>query len=131
MSEATKTEVTDDPARRVDLPVAGMTCAACAALIERRLSKSPGVAAANVNFATARATVEYDPRRTGVRALRKRIEQLGYRASDPAGEDAGADARREEEARRAERRDLTRRFAVAAALSLPVLVVSMSHGSVA
>ena len=128
---AAKSEVNGSAARRVALPITGMTCAACAALIERRLSKSPGVAAANVNFATARATVEYDPRRTGLRALRERVEELGYRAGDPAGEDAGADARREEEAHRAERRDLARRFAVAAALSLPVLVVSMSHGAVA
>lgn len=103
---ATKNEVGESAALRVDLPVTGMTCAACAALIERRLSKSPGVAAASVNFATARATVEYDLRRTGVGALPKRIEDLGYRASGPAGDDAGADARREEEARRAEERGL-------------------------
>ncbi|HEX3557700.1 MAG TPA: heavy metal translocating P-type ATPase [Pyrinomonadaceae bacterium] len=128
---AAKSEVKGGAALRVDLPITGMTCAACAALIERRLSKSPGVAAASVNFATARATVEYDPRRTGVGALRERVSELGYRAGEPAGGDVRADARREEESRRAERRDLMRRFTVAAALSLPVLLISMSHGAVA
>ena len=82
---AAKSEVNGSAARRVALPITGMTCAACAALIERRLSKSPGVAAANVNFATARATVEYDPRRTGLRALRERVEELGYRAGEEHG----------------------------------------------
>ena len=42
---------------RIDLPITGMTCAACARRVERKLSKSPGVHYANVNFATSRATV--------------------------------------------------------------------------
>jgi P-type Cu+ transporter len=114
---------------RVDLALTGMTCAACARRIERRLAKSPGVSAAHVNFATTRATVEYDPRQTSVRPLVEAVEEIGYRARDIADDDKSG-ANREEEARRAERRDLTRRFAVAAALSLPVLVISMSHGAI-
>ena len=46
---------------RVDLPVSGMTCAACARTIERTLSHTAGVERARVNFATATATVEYNP----------------------------------------------------------------------
>ena len=52
---------------RVSLPVAGMHCASCAGRIERNLQKSQGVRKANVNFATGRATVEYDPGECGVR----------------------------------------------------------------
>ncbi|MBK6316051.1 MAG: YHS domain-containing protein [Blastocatellia bacterium] len=52
----------DDSSERVDLPITGMSCAACARTIEKTLSKAPGVRSANVNFATSRATVEYDPR---------------------------------------------------------------------
>ncbi|MBC7932694.1 MAG: copper-translocating P-type ATPase, partial [Rubrivivax sp.] len=111
------------------MALTGMTCAACARRIERRLAKSPGVSAANVNFATARATVEYDSRQTGARQLIEAVEEIGYHARDVA-QDEKSEARREEEARRAERRDLARRFAVAAALSLPVLVISMSHGAI-
>jgi Cu+-exporting ATPase len=43
---------------RVDLPVSGMTCAACARTIERTLAATPGVARAQVNLATNTATVE-------------------------------------------------------------------------
>src|SRR5215204_5571170 len=114
---------------RVELPVTGMTCVACARLIERRLSKTEGVSAASVNFATGRASVEYDPERTGVRSLRRRVEELGYGVSETAS-DAPDAVGREELARRAERRELTRRFALAALLSLPLLVISMSHGAV-
>ena len=48
---------------RVDLPVSGMTCAACARAIERALAATPGVERARVNLATNTATVEFDPER--------------------------------------------------------------------
>jgi Cu+-exporting ATPase len=115
---------------RVELPVRGMTCVACARLIERKLSKAEGVSAASVNFATGRATVEYDAALTGVGDLRGRIEELGYRVGRLPTGDHKADAGREELERLAERRDLSRRFALAALLSLPLLVISMSHGAV-
>src|SRR5438045_1963575 len=118
--------------RRVELPITGMTCAACARRVERGLSKTPGVDAANVNFATSRATVEYDPRRTDVRRLVEAVEGVGYGTPGAlTGGDERATVEREEAARRAERRDLARRFTVAAVLSRPVLAVSMSHGRVA
>jgi P-type Cu+ transporter len=117
-------------AARVDLPLTGMTCAACARRIERRLSKSPGVGSANVNFATARATVSYDPVRTDVPQLVRAVEDIGYGVIDVEGDDESEGPGREEEARREERRDLRRRFAVAAVFSLPVLVIAMSHGRI-
>ena len=112
--------------RRIELPITGMTCAACARRVERGLSKTPGVGAAHVNFATARATVEYDPRRTNVRRLVEAVEGVGYGTPGAlTGDDERATVEREEAARRAEGRDLARRFTVAAVLSLPVLAVSM------
>jgi Cu+-exporting ATPase len=68
----------DGERERCDLPITGMTCAACARRIERQLSKAPGVRAAVVNFATSRATVEYDPRATGTRELIKTVKDVGY-----------------------------------------------------
>ena len=115
---------------RVELPVTGMTCVACARLIERKLSKSEGVSAASVNFATGRATVEYDAALTGVGDLRGRIEELGYRVGRLPTGDRQTDVGQEELERQAERRDLARRFALAASLSLPLLVISMSHGAI-
>ena len=46
---------------RVDLPVEGMTCAACATRIGKGLSKLEGVERADVNLAAARATIVFDP----------------------------------------------------------------------
>jgi Cu+-exporting ATPase len=47
---------------RVELPITGMTCANCAATVERTLTKRvPGVVSATVNFASEKATVEYVP----------------------------------------------------------------------
>src|SRR6516165_1230948 len=63
---------------RVDLPVSGMTCAACARTIERTLAHTRGVERAHVNFATSTATVEYDPGQVRVGDFIGAIEDLGY-----------------------------------------------------
>lgn len=63
---------------RIDLPVSGMTCAACARAIERKLTKTPGVDRAQVNLATATATVEYQPGAAAVGDFIGAIEGLGY-----------------------------------------------------
>jgi Cu+-exporting ATPase len=65
---------------RVQLEVEGMTCASCAARIERKLNKLDGVEAA-VNYATEAATVSYDPRRVAVDDLIRTVEAAGYRAA--------------------------------------------------
>lgn len=74
----TKMDVKQESGERVDLPITGMTCAACARRIERKLKKVEGVRAAGVNFATSRATVEYDPQATGVRQLIGAVKEVGY-----------------------------------------------------
>lgn len=60
-----------------------MHCASCAMNIERRLKKLEGVAGANVNYATNRATVEYDESKVGPGNFRETIEGLGYGADMP------------------------------------------------
>jgi Cu+-exporting ATPase len=55
-----------------------MSCAACAARIEKVLARTPGVRKAGVNFATGRATVEYDPRQFRVRDLLATVRDTGY-----------------------------------------------------
>jgi Cu+-exporting ATPase len=68
---------------RCELPIEGMSCASCAARIEKRLAKQPGVASANVNFATKVATVSYDPGATSPEALASVVDDLGYKAIVP------------------------------------------------
>src|SRR3712207_5151544 len=75
--------------RKVSLSVSGMTCAAaCARRVEKALSRTAGVRAANVNLAAERATVEYDPALVGPE------DHAGSDGDEPAA-DAKADAKHE------------------------------------
>jgi Cu+-exporting ATPase len=101
---------------RVDMPVSGMTCAACARAIERTLAATDGVSRAHVNLATNTATVEYDPTSVTVRDFVTAIEDIGYGVPErPPAEDAAE-------------RGYRRRFLIAAIFAAPVLVLGMSHG---
>ena len=192
----------DGEGERIDLPITGMSCVACANRIEKSLNKSAGVRKANVNFATSRATVEYDPASTGlkqlfatvkdvgygttgtaradfvvddsarpsgsaqplekhlhsirgvveasfnlgtsqvrieyltgetdVRAMHAAIEDFGYKVRDtPGSPDTGSAEGSEAEARREEYKELRKKFWIATFLSLPILVIAMSHGRIA
>ncbi len=111
------------PTTRADMPVIGMHCAACAARIEGALGDTPGVARAAVNFATGRATVEYDPAATGPDQLRDAVREAGYDAVLPAPDGHHMDG--EQAARDAEFRATRLKFVVAAGLTLPGAVVAM------
>jgi Cu+-exporting ATPase len=101
---------------RVELPIEGMTCASCASRIERKLNKLDGVSA-SVNYATEKATIEFDPATVSVDTLVDAVEQVGYSAHVPDAEPASAEAD--------PTAALRRRLIVAAALSLPVLLMGM------
>ncbi len=62
----------------LSLPVVGMTCASCAAQVEKRLRQTPGVREASVNLATGRATVSFDPARVGAPRLVAAVHAAGY-----------------------------------------------------
>jgi Cu+-exporting ATPase len=64
--------------QEAELPIVGMTCAACAQRIERGLGAAPGVVEAAVHLAGARARVRFDPRRVRVADLARRVEEIGY-----------------------------------------------------
>ncbi|MGN6698892.1 MAG: heavy metal translocating P-type ATPase, partial [Thermomicrobiales bacterium] len=68
----------------VVLPVGGMTCASCVRRVERALQKVPGVAAASVNLATERATVDFFPGAATREDLRAAIERAGYTVREAA-----------------------------------------------
>ena len=63
---------------RLDLPIRGMTCAGCAAKVEKELSRAEGVLGARVNLATEKAAVTYDPRRIEAAGLISIVTGLGY-----------------------------------------------------
>jgi len=64
--------------KTIDLPITGMTCANCALTIERALGRLEGVQRAQVNFASERATITYDPQAVTLDAIIRQIEQAGY-----------------------------------------------------
>ncbi len=63
---------------RIVLPIEGMSCASCAATVQEALSNAPGVASATVNYATAKAGVDYDAGETGVAELIRTVRGAGY-----------------------------------------------------
>ncbi len=92
--------------RTVALMLSGITCAACVWLIEQRIARLPGVLGIDINFATHRAQVRWDTRRTRLAAILEAIAALGYRA-DPY------DCVRAEQARASERDGALARLFVA------------------
>lgn len=63
---------------RIDLPITGMSCASCAARIEKGLGNVEGVSQATVNFAAEKATILFHPEQTDLPRLIKKIEDIGY-----------------------------------------------------
>ena len=115
---------------RVDLPITGLTCAACANRIEKQLNKQSGVEKASVNFATAKATISFDAEKTNVGKLIQTVKDVGFDASDASSFEGAAAEDSLEKSHTAEYADLKRKFLVAAVLSAPILVIAMSHGAI-
>src|SRR3989338_348591 len=63
---------------KATIKITGMHCASCANTIEKALRKTEGVINANVNFATEKATVEFDENKTSQEGVEKKIEKTGY-----------------------------------------------------
>ena len=66
---------------RLDLPIAGMTCTACATRIENSLNKKSGITA-SINLATEKARVDYDPAQTTPDQIVSIIEKAGYQVPE-------------------------------------------------
>ena len=111
-------EVADQ--KQITLPITGMTCANCAATIQRTLEKKvAGVVGATVNFATEKARVEYDPSQVTRSDLVEAIEKIGYSVAE-SGPDGLGD--RERAARQAEIQAQTYKFRIGLAFSLPLFL---------
>jgi len=102
-----------------DLVIGGMTCASCAARVERKLNRLDGVTA-TVNFATEAARVSF-PETLTVGDLIAVVERTGYTAALPVPPDAGRDA----DTAASSRRELRLRMLVSVALAVPVALLAM------
>jgi len=101
--------------QRLRLDLEGMTCASCAARIERKLNKLDGVEA-TVNYATEEAAVSFDPAAVSVDDLIATVEAIGYHAALPGDVTDAPDAARA----------VRTRLAVAAVLTAPLVALTMA-----
>ncbi|MFF0131736.1 heavy metal translocating P-type ATPase [Streptomyces mirabilis] len=118
-------EAAPAPAHAVELSIGGMTCASCAARIEKKLNRLDGVTA-TVNFATEKAKVSY-PAAIDIADLIATVEKTGYTAEEPPPPAPTADARESEAAPAAdgELLSLRQRLYVSLVLTAPVVLMAM------
>jgi Cu+-exporting ATPase len=109
-------------ATRIELAIGGMTCASCAARIEKKLNRMDGVVA-TVNYATEKATVTVDDPSVTAHDLIATVEKTGYTAQVPPPATAGPAGEPAEPVD--ELRGLRTRLRVSAVLTVPVIVLAM------
>ena len=109
--------------QKVEFDITGMTCAACAARIEKTLNKMEGVANANVNLALERATIEFNPSQVTISDIIAKVEKLGFGARQKKDEKEQVDHREKHI------KDQQRKFIISAILSLPLLWTMVGHFS--
>ncbi|MCX6591749.1 MAG: copper-translocating P-type ATPase [Acidobacteria bacterium] len=94
---------------RLDLPISGMTCAGCVKTVTEALQRTPGVATASVNFATRRASVEFDPQQANREKLSAAVRAAGYGVAE----------------QRDESKELKQRLIIAAVFTVPLAALAM------
>ncbi len=114
--------MTDKNIVQETFPVLGMSCASCAARIEKTLNRQSGVKKAAVNYASATATVEYDPKNCSSEALQQAVQAAGY---DLLINRDGNTLEEAEEAHNKKFTTLKLRTVWAVILSLPVVIIGM------
>jgi Cu+-exporting ATPase len=104
------------------LTIGGMHCATCAITVQDSLKKVPGVFNAKVNFALGRASVDFDASIASKDALKRAVEDSGYKVLEIQGVMA------EQIAREKELKEGATALLVAAVFSIPVALISMTYG---
>ncbi|MFL0266671.1 heavy metal translocating P-type ATPase [Candidatus Clostridium radicumherbarum] len=104
------------------LNIEGMTCAACAKTIERVTKKLDGVIESNVNFATEKLSISYEPSKVRMSDIKKAIEKAGYKALE---EEVSVDEDKEKKEK--EIKLLWKKFIISLVFTIPLLTISMGH----
>jgi Cu+-exporting ATPase len=107
------------------LPVIGMTCANCAATIERQVRKLPGIEAAYVNLANERLSVRYDGGTLNRETIIARVRKAGYDVPDLPADSDLEDA--ESKARALEIKHQEHRLLIGALFTIPLFLLSMGR----
>ncbi|WFA08854.1 heavy metal translocating P-type ATPase [Tissierella sp. Yu-01] len=104
------------------MKVEGMTCASCANAVERATRKLDGVTEANVNLATEKLTISYEPSVLKVSDIKNAVEKAGYKAIE---DEVTVDT--DKERKENEIKSLWKRFIISAIFTVPLLYISMGH----
>jgi len=111
-----------NPLREIVIPIGGMTCASCAATVEKAISSLEGVVEVFVNLATERALVKYNPHKVRISQIRAAINHAGYQARK-----TGNQVSKVEEQKKSEIRTVLQKLIVSAAFTVPLLYLAMGH----
>lgn len=104
------------------LPVDGMSCAACSSSVESMLNSQPGILNASVNLAQNSVNIKWVPENTGLSAMKKTIQSIGY---DLIIDEQAASDEAMEEARKQKSQRTRKRLIWAASLAFPVFLIGM------
>ena len=115
--------------KTLTLPVEGMTCASCVARVEKALKKVEGISEVNVNLATEKVTLSFDPAQAEISKFTEVVEDAGYKLLPPEQEKASGKEKDFVSAAEIQHKEaykkLKNEFIFSAVLSLPILVISM------
>ncbi|SHJ92585.1 Cu+-exporting ATPase [Clostridium cavendishii DSM 21758] len=105
------------------LKIEGMTCAACAKAVERVTKKLDGVIESNVNFATEKLSISYEPSKLRISDIKKAVEKAGYKAFEEKVITIDEDKKKKEK----EIKLLWKKFVISLIFTIPLLIISMGH----
>lgn len=113
--------------KKITVPVEGMTCASCVVRVEKAISKAEGIKNVSVNFASEKASFEFDPEKTDYRKIEQLIEEAGYKidlndkklSSDHLNKKGNTNQRPEYETK------LKKDFIFSTIMTIPVVIISM------
>jgi len=111
--------------QKIILKISGMHCASCAAKIENALKKESGIKSANVNFATEKLYLEFDPDTINLSQIQKILDKLGYQAKEETPDEGIHD--HDKETTMQEVSKLKKRFILALIFSLPIIYMVMGE----
>jgi len=102
--------------------IEGMTCAVCVKAIERVTKKLDGVIDANVNYATEKLSISYEPSKVRITDIKKAVEKAGYKISE-----AVTTVDTDKERKEIEIKLLWNKFIISIMFTIPLLLISMGH----
>jgi len=116
--------VEESKTRDIIIPIQGMTCSSCVMHIEKAVGALSGVNSIQVNIATEKADILYDPSKTRISEIKQAITKAGY---TPLDIEAESSSDTEKERREKEVKTLWNKFLVAIVFTLPLLILAMGH----